>query len=81
MLGKVYIVLDFADEREKEQVQEILKEFSNMRLTNGRQIVSFYPFVKARQRELFQLFNMIRNNGVKSLVSLQGAALVKSLMK
>lgn len=81
MLGKVYIVLDFADEAEKAQVQDILKEVSNMRLTNGTQIVSIYPFVKTRQRELLQLFNLIRNNGVKSLLSLQGAALIKSLMQ
>lgn len=81
MLGKVYIVLDFADEAEKAQVQDILKEVSNMRLTNGGQIVSMYPFVKARQRELLQLFQMIRNNGVKSLLSFEGAALVKSLMR
>lgn len=80
MLGKVYIVLDFANEQDKEQVQEILKEVSNMRITNGSQILSIYPFIKAHQYEIIQLFNLIKNNGVKALLSLQGASLIKQLM-
>lgn len=80
MLGKVYIVLDFANEQEKEQVQEIFKEVSNMRLINGGQILSIYPFVRAHQREVVQLFYLIKNNGVKGLMSLQGASLIKQLI-
>lgn len=80
MLGKVYIVLDFADEAQKEQVQEILKEVSNMRVTNGTQIVSFYPFIKSHLQTILQLFNLVKQNGVKAIVSMQGAALIKQLM-
>lgn len=80
MLGKVYIVLDFADEAQKEQVQEIFKEVSNMRVTNGAQIITFYPFIKSHQQTILQLFNLVKQNGVKAIVSMQGAALIKQLM-
>ena len=80
MLGKVYIVLDFADEAQKEQVQEIFKEVSNMRVANGTQIVTFYPFIKSHQQTILQLFNLVKDNGVKAIVSMQGAALIKQLM-
>ena len=80
MLGKVFLVLDFADEVQKEQVQEIFKDVSNMRVINGTQIVSFYPFIKSHQQTILQLFNLIKENGVKAVMSLQGAALIKKLM-
>lgn len=80
MLGKVFLVLDFADEVQKEQVQEVFKEISNMRLTDGTQILSIYPFAKAHQNEILQLFNLVKQNGVKAVMSLQGAALIKKLM-
>lgn len=81
MLGKVYIVLDFANEQEKEQVQDILKEVSNLRLFTGTQLLSIYPFVRAHQREVMQLFALIKKGGPKALLSIEGAMLVKSLMK
>ena len=81
MLGKVYIVLDFANEQEKEQVQDILKEVSNLRLFTGTQLVSIYPFVRAHQREVMQLFALIKKGGPKALLSMEGAMFVKSLMK
>lgn len=81
MLGKVYIVLDFDNDQQKEQVQQLLKEVSNLRLTNGGQIISVYPFIKAHQNEIMQLFNMIKTNGVKSLLSVQGGILLNKLMR
>ena len=81
MLGKVYMALDFSCEQEKEQVQEIFKDLSNQRLFTGAQIVKVYPFVKTHQREIMQLFSMIKAKGPSAILSMQGAMLIKSLMK
>lgn len=78
---KIFIAVDCADDAQKEAVQGIFNELSNMRLFNGNQIQNIYPFVKAHQNELFQLFSMISNNGVKSLMSASGIALVTKLAK
>lgn len=79
MLGKVYLVLDFDNDEQKNDVQEAFKEISNMRMTTGRQIQQMYPFFRANRAELTELFSMISNGGVKSIMSLRGAQLIKNI--
>lgn len=80
-LGKVFIVLDFDSEEQKAQVQDILKEISNERILTGRQIVSVAPIVRKNKSEIAQLFNMIKEGGIKSLMSVKGGMLISKMSK
>lgn len=81
MLRKVYLVIDCRDDAQKELVQNALNDISNMRILNGESIQSMYPFFKQHQKELLQLFDMIRRGGIKSLFSIQGGSLINKLTK
>lgn len=80
-LGKVFIVLDFDSEEQKAQVQDILKEISNERILTGRQIVSVAPIVRKNKSEISQLFTMIKEGGIKSLMSVKGGMLISKMSK
>ena len=80
-LGKVFIVLDFDSEEQKAQVQDILKEISNERILTGRQIVSVAPIVWKNKSEIAQLFTMIKEGGIKSLMSVKGGMLISKMSK
>ena len=80
-LGKVFIVLDFDSEEQKAQVQDILKEVSNERILTGRQIVSVAPIVRKNKSEIAQLFTMIKEGGIKSLMSVKGGMLISKMSK
>ena len=80
-LGKVFIVLDFDSEEQKSQVQDILKEISNERILTGRQIVSVAPIVRKNKSEIAQLFTMIKEGGIKSLMSVKGGMLISKISK
>lgn len=80
-LGKVFIVLDFDSEDQKAQVQDILKEISNERILTGRQIVSVAPIVRKNKSEIAQLFKMIKEGGIRSLMSVKGGMLISKMSK
>lgn len=80
-LGKVFIVLDFDNEQQKEEVQELLKEVSNERILTGRQVVSVAPMIRRNKDDLAELFSMIKNGGVKSLMSIRGGTLISRITK
>lgn len=80
-LGKVFIVLDFDSEAQKAQVQDILKEISNERILTGRQIVSVAPIVRKNKSEIAQLFTMIKEGGIRSLMSVKGGMLISKMSK
>lgn len=81
MLGKVYIVLDFDSEAQKAAVQEAFKEISNSRAITGRQIEQAYPFLRQNRAELSELFTMIKDRGVKSILSVRGAQIITKLTR
>lgn len=80
-LGKVFIVLDFDSEDQKAQVQDILMEISNERILTGRQIVSVAPIVRKNKSEIAQLFTMIKEGGIRSLMSVKGGMLISKMSK
>lgn len=80
-LRKINIAVDCVDDAERDAVQRVMEEISAMRLFNGNAIVGMYPYMKAHQSELVQLFKMIRNDGVKSLFSVNGGILLSKLAK
>lgn len=80
-LRKFYIVLDCENDQHRDAVQNALNELSNARVLTSRNIISMYPFFKKHQRELVELFKMVRDGGVKALVSVKGGALINNLRK
>ena len=80
-LRKINIAVDCVDDAERDAVQRVMEEISAMRLFNVNALVGMYPNMKAHQSELIQLFRLIRQNGVKSLFSVNGGVLLSKLAK
>lgn len=81
MLRKIFLVVDCADENEKEAVQNVFNEISNLRAFNGSDVLRMKPAFDRNRNDLFSLFSMIKKGGVKSLFSLQGGMLLKKLTR
>lgn len=81
MLRKLYMAIDCTDDQQKEQVQQVLAELGGMNLISGTQILKIYPYFRAHQREIMELFTMIAKDGPSVVVSFRGAMLVNSLRK
>lgn len=80
-LRKLYLAIECANDAQKDSVQKILNELSNARVLTGERIVAAYPLYKQRENELRQLFSMVANGGIKSLMSIQGASLLAKLTR
>lgn len=80
-LRKFYVVIDCENDEQKVAVQTALNELSNSRLLTSRNIISMYPFFKKHQNELIELFRMIKEGGIKSLLSVRGGTLINNLRK
>lgn len=80
-LRKINIAVDCTTDKERDEVQQIMSEISGMRVLRGDMIVGMFPYIKSHQGELMQLFGMIKNGGVKSLLSVQGGVLLNKLRK
>lgn len=78
---KIYLAVDCDNDEQKEAVQKIFDDISNMRLLKGGLIRSSYPYIKSHQNDLYQLFTMVANGGVKSLMSANGISVVTRLAK
>jgi hypothetical protein len=81
MYKKIFIAVDCADDTEKEEVQRVMNEISNMRLANGGQLLAAYPYFAQHRGELTQLFRLVSEGGVKSLMSAKGLSLITQLAK
>lgn len=80
-LRKLYIVLDCDDDQQKEQVQSLLNEVSNARMLNGRQLVSMAPIIQRNRTDITELFNMIRQGGIKAIMSMRGGLIISRISK
>lgn len=80
-LRKLYIVVDCEDEEQKNAVQTALNEISETRALTSRNIISMYPFFKRHRSELVELFCMVKDGGIKSLLSVRGGTLINNLRK
>ena len=78
-LRKIYIAVDCNNDTERDAVQALANELSNMRILNADSLLRMGPVFENNRAELTQLFSMITNGGVKSLLSLQGGLLLKRL--
>lgn len=80
-LRKIYIAVDCESDEQRDAVQRIADEISNMRLLKGRQIEGVYPYVKGHQNELYKLFSIVQKSGVKGLMSANGIGVVTRLAR
>ena len=55
MLRKVFIVLDFEDEAQVNELQQELNEFSNSRVLDGHKLRSMMPLYKKHKNDLMEL--------------------------
>lgn len=63
MLKKIFIVIDVTDEAQRDRVQLIANELSNMRALNGTQIENIYPLYRQYENDIRQLFWNVSQNG------------------
>lgn len=75
------MAIDCTDDQQKEQVQQVLAELGGMNLISGTQILKIYPYFRAHQREIMELFSMVAKEGPKAVMSLRGAMLINNLRK
>lgn len=80
-LRKIIIAVDCADDAQRDRVQDIVNEISGMRMLDGGKIEGMYPFFRLHHDEISQLFSMISRNGIKSVMSGQGLALITKLAR
>lgn len=80
-LRKFTVVLDCESDEQHAQAQSILNELSNTRVLTAGTLIKAYPIYQARQNEIMSLFSLIRNNGLKGLMSAQGAMLLAKMAR
>lgn len=81
MLRKVFIVIDFEDEQQVQEVQEELNAFSNSRVLDGKKLRTMLPMFKKHKGALIELMKLIAQGGVKAVLSMRGAQLINSIRK
>ena len=81
MLKKVFLAIECADEKQRDEAQTILNEISNARVITAERLIKGYPIYKQREPEIRQLFAIISQSGAKGLMSMQGVSLITKLMK
>ena len=81
MLRKVYIVIDFEDEQQVNELQTELNALSNSRVLDGQKLRTMLPMFKKHKAALFELMKMIAQGGVKAVLSMRGAQLINSMRK
>lgn len=81
MLKKVFLAIECADEKQRDEAQLILNELSNARVITADKIIKAYPLFKAREPQIRQLFGIVAQSGVKGLLSMQGASLLTQLIR
>lgn len=81
MLKKVFLAIECADEKQRDEAQLVLNEISNARVITAERLVKAYPLFKAREAEIRQLFGIVSQSGIKGLLSVQGASLLTQLMR
>lgn len=81
MLKKVFLAIECADEKQRDEAQLVLNEISNSRVITAERLIKAYPIYKQREAEIKQLFGIISQNGAKGLMSMQGVSLITKLMR
>jgi hypothetical protein len=70
MQRKIILVVDCADDKEKELVQGIANEISGTFNMKGSDLISFYPFVKKNKALLYSAVKTVAKDGKKGMMKL-----------
>ena len=70
MQRKIILVVDCADDKEKELVQGIANEISGTFNMKGSDLISFYPFVKKNKALLYSAVQTVARDGKKGMMKL-----------
>ena len=70
MQRKIILVVDCADDKEKELVQGIANEISGTFNMKGSDLISFYPFVKKNKALLYSAVKTVARDGKKGMMKL-----------
>lgn len=70
MQRKIILVVDCADDKEKELVQGIANEISGTFNMKGSDLISFYPFVKKNKALLYSAVKTVARDGKKGMMRL-----------
>ena len=70
MQRKIILVVDCADDKEKEVVQGIANEISGTFNMKGSDLISFYPFVKKNKALLYSAVKTVARDGKKGMMKL-----------
>jgi hypothetical protein len=81
MLKKIYLVVDCIDDAQRDQLQAVANEVSNMRMLSAAQLLRAYPYFRERQGSITRLFRLISSGGVRSVLSAEGISLITRLAK
>lgn len=78
-LRKFQMAMECDSEEEFNAAQEALRQVSGMRLLTAKKVITYYPLLRTKEKEISRLFSLISKGGVKSLMSIEGAQLIRSL--
>lgn len=78
-LRKIYIAVDCADDAQRDRVQEIAQELSQIRLS-GNDIESIYPEFKRRKAGIAEIVRYIKENGPAGVKSFKFVGLISNLL-
>ena len=70
MQRKIVLVVDCANDKEKEIVQGIANEISGTFQMKGSDLISFYPFVKQHKALLYSAVKTVARDGKKGVMKL-----------
>lgn len=81
MLKKIFLVIDVTDEAQRDRVQQIANEVSNMRPFNGTQVENIYPFYRQYESDIRQLFYNVSHNGFNTQTMMSIGKLASKMIR
>lgn len=67
-LRKLYIVIDCTDDAQKERVQHVLDEISNMRAFDGNDVIKMKPMFDKNKTVFTKIFRAISQGGTAGIM-------------
>lgn len=78
---KIIIAVDCNDDNERDLVQNMANEISNTRMLKASTFLKMYPLIKDNKEDLLELFRLITEGGITSLLSVRGGKLISKFSK
>lgn len=81
MLKKIFIVIDVNDEQQRDRIQIIANDISNMRVLDGNRIENIYPMFKKYESDIRQIFHTVSTNGFGASTMMAIGKLASRMLK